>query len=122
MLWPEESVDMGRDEALNDGFYRSSDTIPDLDIRETLPESLQELYLTGDFDEEDREWERLTQPFGLQNDATPNLVKIRVSGSVNGSISIQVPRESKVFTLGNAQEPSGVYAHPLFTLFEGHGY
>ncbi|KAH7356207.1 hypothetical protein BKA66DRAFT_501680 [Pyrenochaeta sp. MPI-SDFR-AT-0127] len=114
MIWPQHQEPCD-DEPLKEGFYAEShSSASDFDIRTILPESLEELYLHGVFD--DDEWEQLTIPLGCLNSTTPKLHKMCIRR--HGRNWPYEPIE----TFGDAAMPPPSYYHQLAKLLEGHGY
>lgn len=108
MLWPvQEDDDLG--EPLDQGFYKDNELF-ELDIRTVLPQSLEELYLEGTFD--NAEWACLTEPFNTANSATPNLRTVRIERYGGGREPTDV--------FGVAQPQGDLWK--LMYLFQGHGW
>lgn len=115
MLLPEE-IESDVDEPLEEGFHSEEDSPPiGFDIRNILPESLEELHLDGTtFDDDD--WEQLTEIMDYPNAATPNLDKMRIV------------RKEKMWpfklidVFGDAPQDRSTYQNPITKLLEGHGY
>jgi hypothetical protein len=112
-------VDLDSNEALSQGFYSIDGPGPAiLDPRDNLPESLEELYLDGVY--EDEEWEQLVELFKTLNASTPKLMlekicvrRLSARWDINGALA----------KFGGAAEPPHTFKHPLTTrLLTGHGY
>lgn len=88
MLWPELS---SQPAIIDYGNGGRSEVIglscTPLDIRDILPETLENLHLTGVFDPE--EWEGVVGPLTALNEETPDLTteKIRVDGRVQNKVT-----------------------------------
>ncbi|KAF9698259.1 hypothetical protein EKO04_003693 [Ascochyta lentis] len=112
-------TDLGDDEALSQGFHSVEDGGEAItDPRDNLPESLEELYLDGVY--EDEEWEQLTEVFKAPNIFTPKLTLektcfLRHSTSWDGRATQQ--------KIGSAAEPGNRFTNPLHIgTWEDHGY
>ena len=105
---PDADLD-NEDDALSEGFLsQHSDECRMSDPRDHLPDSLEELYLHGAFDQ--NEWMQLSQIFDGACAATPNLtlenIRIRnVSASRNGA--------GASLRIGAAKMPPRIFSHPL---------
>ncbi|CAO2658191.1 Nn.00g059140.m01.CDS01 [Neocucurbitaria sp. VM-36] len=110
MLLPndKESYD---DAPLQHGFRTEDKPAAGFDVRDILPESLQELYLHGVF--EDADWEELTELLKSPNPATPNIDKMCIRNLGGGQPYVM---------FGDAPPPRDLYSNPLARLFQGHGY
>ena len=89
---------------------------PAYDVRDILPESLQELCLHGFFD--DDEWEDLKRVFDLPHPATPHLT--------GHGLHIQRHENSNRYSptlevYGRAPEPPSMLKRPVGLLLSGHG-
>ena len=108
-------LDSDVDEPLEDGFHNDDKDAPaGFDVRTILPESLQELYLHGAFDDDD--WENLTEIFEHANAATPNLDKVCIRRHA------AVWPHNILAVIGDAPDPGRTHQSPLARLFDGHGY
>ncbi|KZM18856.1 uncharacterized protein EKO05_0006503 [Ascochyta rabiei] len=110
---------LGDGEALSQGFHSVEDAEEAItDPRDNLPESLEELYLDGVY--EDEEWEQLTELFKNPNTSTPKLTLEKTC----------VMRHSKAWDrrgvqekVGGAAEPGIRFTNPLhMSIWDGHGY
>ena len=118
MLRPDMAIeeDPERDEPLEQGYYRKEDYEQidvDFDARSLLPESLEELFLNGDFDSfhDFEEWECMQNTFKTSSALTPRLTMENTCIKRGGSWNCRI---------GTAEEPDGAWSHPLGRLFEGH--
>lgn len=118
-LLPSKDTDLGDDEALSQGFHHVEDAEePFADPRNNLPESLEELYLSGIY--EDEEWEHLIKLFESPNASTPKLTYektclMRDPGGWN--------RSGTQAKFGGADEPGDRFRNPRLThIWDGHGY
>lgn len=123
LLRPLDTTDDVSDEgALESGFYTAEEdpTIDDAwDVRTILPESLEELYMHGAFDNDDGgydEWEQVKDMFAAPSAVVPKL----------GLEKVCIWRRRYAYSddvIGTAVEPGALYEAPLVQrLFEGHGY
>lgn len=133
MLWPELS---SQPATIDYGDGGRSETIglscTPLDIRDILPESLENLHLTGVFDPE--EWEGVVGPLTVPNEETPGLTmdKIRVDGRVQNKVTRRDERtlvvvggwddDEQKMVFGGGEKASLKRAWATHELFEGHGW
>ncbi|KAF1842636.1 uncharacterized protein K460DRAFT_410034 [Cucurbitaria berberidis CBS 394.84] len=106
MLLPQD-IESDNDRSFENGF-----PTVEFDVRVILPESLEELYLHGTFDDE--EWEELSGILASPNAATPNLDKMCIR-----RLATEWPHDA-VAIIGDLPAPSRSL-HPLVRLFDGHG-
>lgn len=115
---PEDSDD---EEPLESGFYRTEDHMDidtDFDVRTILPESLEELYISGTFfhNDDEYEWQAIERAFCAPSAMTPRLAidKTCIRKRWN-----QETREQ----IGTATEPVEMYTDPRHDrFFDGHGF
>lgn len=109
LLWPlTDTISFDNEEKSDDGFYEDEDEAAgedsDFDVRSVLPASLERLYLTGSFTEE--EMELVSKIQDVPSDYTPLLKNIYIR---NRSFSLE------------EEEVPGIYSNPLMKHLEGHG-
>ncbi|KAK7192911.1 hypothetical protein DPSP01_005120 [Paraphaeosphaeria sporulosa] len=107
LLWPtDEMIPFDNAEKSDGGFYEEEEETAesDFDVRSVLPASLEKLYFTGSFTEEEKELVKKIRE--APSDYTPLLNKIYIE---DRSVSFK------------EEEVPGIYANPLFKYLEGHG-
>ncbi|KAJ4365402.1 hypothetical protein N0V95_000451 [Ascochyta clinopodiicola] len=114
-----DDTDLGDGEALSQGFHSEEDAGEALeDPRDNLPESLEELYLDGIY--EDEEWEELTELFQNPNTCTPKLTLEKTCVMRHSRAWDKHGAQEKI---GGAAEPDTRFVNPLLmNIWEGHGY
>lgn len=122
LLRPLDNADAASDdEPLEEGFHTADEnktTDDSWDVRSILPESLEEFYSHGKFDDDDGiydEWDQVVDLFSTPSLMVPNLSLDKIC------IRRRLAYGDDV--IGTAEEPAAIYATPLVArLFEGHGY
>jgi hypothetical protein len=113
--------DSDEEEPLDSGFYREEDykgLDTDFDIRNILPESLEELYLHGSFFDTDGqyEWWAMERVFRVPNTMTPRL-------TLEKTCIRQIWNDETRERIGTADEPVNTYTDLLMIhFFHGHGF
>jgi hypothetical protein len=112
---------MEYDDALEEGFFTEEehkDIDKDWDVRTILPESLEYLYIHGNFPDDDDgidEWDKMKSVFESPCPSTPNLAWERTC--------IRRYRQGVVReVIGEAEEPIPMGSRLHAQLFEGHGF
>ncbi|KAH6618558.1 hypothetical protein C7974DRAFT_32329 [Boeremia exigua] len=99
-LLPMPNDDVGDDEALSQGFYTVEEEVEQMtDPRDNLPESLEYLYLDGDYEYE--QYHQLIDIFDTTNPNTPKLTLDNTCIKYGSDTSY-----------GGAAEPEVKFAHP----------
>ena len=114
-----QDTNLGDDEALSQGFHSVEDLGEAIaDPRNNLPESLEELYLEGIY--EDEEWEQLVELFKISNTSTPKLT-FEKTCLMRSSTAWNSRGTQEKF--GGAAEPANRFSNPLYTqIWVNHGY
>jgi hypothetical protein len=111
VLRPEED-EVEHDEPLEQGFHKKEDCEgidTDFDVRTILPVSLEELYMSGDF-EVYEEWEQMELAFANPSAFTPHLTLEKTC----------IRSDRWTNQVGTAENQGDIWSHPTNRLFIGH--